>query len=141
MLTVKTFHVVAMVAWFAGLFYLPRLFVYHANTTDQVGYERFCLMEKKLYWSIMTPAAILTIFLGLWMLWDYAWLTYQGFYWLHAKITLGFILILYHLLCGHHLKQFAAKQNQKSHIYFRIFNEIPVLILIAMVWLVIAKPF
>ena len=141
MLTVKAFHIIAMVAWFAGLFYLPRLFVYHADTSDEAGHERFCVMERKLYRAIMTPAAVVTIGLGLWMLWEYAWIAYQGFYWLHVKLLLGAGLVIFHIMCGHYVKQFARKQNQRGHVYFRIFNEIPVVFLVAMVWLAIAKPF
>jgi len=141
MLWVKTFHVIFMVTWFSGLFYLPRLFVYHAMATDTISIERFKIMERKLYYGIMAPGAILTIGLGLWLLYDYAWHLYKHAGWLHAKITLVFILICYHLYCGHLLKKFRLNQNQYSHIFYRWFNEIPVLILIASVILAMQKPF
>lgn len=141
MLTLKAFHIMAMVAWFAGLFYLPRLFVYHTQTEDEMGHQRFCVMEKKLFWSIMTPSAVITTLLGLWLLWEYAWQTYQAFYWLHLKLAMVAGLIVYHIMCGYYLKQFAAKRNKHSHVFFRIFNEIPVLFLVGIIWLVVTKPF
>ncbi len=126
-----------MVTWFAGLFYLPRLFVYHAMAEDDIGKERFIIMERKLFFGIMTPSAVLTILFGLWL-----WLSY-GFSggWLHAKLFLVLILIGYHIWCGKFLLDFKHDRNEKSHVYFRWFNEFPVLILIAIVVLAIVKPF
>ncbi len=141
MLTVKAFHLMAMVAWFAGLFYLPRLFVYHTETNDPEGYQRFCVMEQKLYRAIMTPAAIVTIVLGLWMTWAYAWEAYRGFYWLHAKLLLAVGLVIYHAICGYYVRQFAQQSNTRGHVFFRVFNEVPVLFLAGMIWLAVAKPF
>ncbi|HEX2826569.1 MAG TPA: protoporphyrinogen oxidase HemJ [Burkholderiales bacterium] len=137
MLWVKAFHVVFMVTWFAGLFYLPRLFVYHAMTTDTTGSERFKVMERKLYYGIMTPGAALTIASGL-TLWLYYGIS-GG--WLHAKLALVALLIAYHLWCGKLLKDFREDRNLRSHVWFRWFNEAPVLLLIAIVVLVMIKPF
>ena len=136
MLWVKSFHIIFVVAWFAGLFYLPRLFVYHATTSDSLGLERFKVMERKLYYGIMTPSAVLAVALGLWL-----WLGYGitgG--WLHAKLVLVLMLIAYHLYCGRLLADFKHDRNRHSHVYYRWFNEIPVLILIAVVILVVVKP-
>jgi putative membrane protein len=136
MLWVKSFHIVFVVAWFAGLFYLPRLFVYHALTTDSAGIERFKIMERKLYYGIMTPSAVLAVVLGLWL-----WLGYgiTGI-WLHAKLALVVLLIAYHGYCGRLLADFKRDRNRHGHVYYRWFNEIPVLILIAVVILVVVKP-
>ena len=138
MLWVKSFHIVFMVTWFAGLFYLPRLFVYHAMASDATSIERFKVMERKLYWGIMTPGALLTIAFGLWL-----WLGWfrGSSSWLHAKIALVAILAGYHLWCGVLLRDFAAGRNARSHVWFRWFNEFPVLVLIATVLLVVFKPF
>jgi putative membrane protein len=138
MLWVKSFHLIFMVTWFAGLFYLPRLFVYHAMSEDALSLERFKVMERKLYWGIMTPGAVLTIATGLW-LW-LGWFRGQAS-WIHAKMALVAILVGYHLWCGMLLKDFAAGRNAKSHVWFRWFNEFPVVILIATVLLVVFKPF
>jgi len=138
---VKSFHVVFMVTWFAGLFYLPRLFVYHAMTEDEAGKARFKVMERKLYLGIMTPGAVLTVALGIWMLVDYGWTAYSHSGWLHAKLVLVALLIAYHLYCGRLVADFRQDRNRYSHVFYRWFNEIPVLILIAVVILVIVKPF
>jgi putative membrane protein len=141
MLWVKAFHVVFMVTWFAGLFYLPRLFVYHAMSEDHVSKERFKVMERKLYWGIMTPGALCTLFLGLWMLHGYAWQAYQHAGWFHAKLALVGLLAWYHLYCGHLVKVFAQDRNTRSHVWYRFFNEVPVLFLVVITILVIVKPF
>ena len=137
MLWIKSLHIIFMVTWFAGLFYLPRLFVYHAMTEDEAGKTRFKLMERKLFFGIMKPGAVLTIAFGLWL-----WRGY-GFSggWLHAKITLVAVLVLYHLYCGKLLLDFKHDRNRHSHHYYRWLNELPVLILIAVVILVVVKPF
>lgn len=140
MLWIKAFHLISIICWFAAIFYLPRLFVYHASTEDRAGIERFKIMERKLYRGIMTPSMIATIGFGIWLTvlgWEY----YQSAGWFHAKMALLVILVGYHHICGAHLKRFANDQNEKSHIYFRIFNEIPVLVLIAVVILAVVKPF
>lgn len=138
MLWVKALHIVFMVTWFAGLFYLPRLYVYHAMAEDRVSIERFKVMERKLYWGIMTPGAVLTIALGLW-LW-LVWFRGAGG-WLHTKIALVVLLAGYHLWCGRLLRAFAEDRNTKSHVWLRWFNEVPVLFLFAIVLLVVLKPF
>jgi len=136
MLWVKSLHIVFMVTWFAGLFYLPRLFVYHALSHDTLSKERFKLMERKLYWGIMTPGAVLAIFFGLWL-----WLGW-GFSggWLHAKLALAAVLVGYHLWCGQLMRDFRAERNRKSHVWFRWFNEVPTLVLFAAVFLAVFKP-
>ncbi len=140
MLWVKSFHIIFMTTWFAALFYLPRLFVYHAMSDDETSNERFKTMERKLFFGIMTPSAILTIILGLVLLNGYAWEAFSNTIWLHAKLWLVAILVVYHIYCGKLLKDFKFNRNQKSHVYYRWFNEFPVLLLIAIVILVIVKP-
>ncbi len=137
MVWIKALHIVFMVTWFAGLFYLPRLFVYHAQSEDSVSKERFKVMERKLYYGIMAPGAVLTIAFGLW-LW-FGWGFSGG--WLHAKLTLVAVLVAYHLWCGKLLADFKHDRNTRSHVWFRWFNEFPVLLLFAIVILVVAKPF
>ncbi len=141
MLWVKALHIVFMVTWFAGLFYLPRLFVYHAMATDAPSRARFQIMEYKLFWYIMTPGALVTCLLGFWLLWGYAWAAYGGSGWLHAKLALVGLLVAYHLACGRQMQLFAAEQNRRSHIWLRYFNEVPTLMLVGIVVLVVVKPF
>jgi putative membrane protein len=138
MLWVKSLHIIFMVTWFAGLFYLPRLFVYHAMSDDRATLERFKVMERKLYWGIMTPGAVITIATGIW-LW-LGWFRGQTS-WIHAKMALVAILVGYHLWCGMLLRDFAAGRNTRSHVWFRWFNEFPTLVLFATVFLVVFKPF
>ena len=138
-LWIKAFHIVAMVTWFAAVFYLPRLFVYHAMAEDDTGRERFKVMERKLYNGIMTPSAVVTIALGLWMLYLIPPLLGQG--WMHAKLALVVLLVGYHLWCGKLLRDFRADRNTRSHRWYRVFNEVPVLILVAVVVLAVVKPF
>jgi putative membrane protein len=136
MLWIKALHIVFMVTWFAGLFYLPRLFVYHSTATDAAGIERFKIMERKLFYGIMTPGAILTLIFGVWL-----WLGY-GFNgtWLHIKLALVIVLIAYHIYCGKLLMDFKHDRNKHSHTFYRWLNEFPVLILIAVVILAVVKP-
>lgn len=141
MLWLKAFHIIFMVTWFAGLFYLPRLYVYHAMSTDQASIERFKIMERKLYFGIMTPGAVLTLITGFWLLYDYAWMLYKSSGWLHAKLLLVAILIAYHIYCGYLLIQFKHNKNTHSHVFYRWLNEFPVLILIGTVVLVVVRPF
>ena len=136
MLWIKSFHIIFMVTWFAGLFYLPRLFVYHAMSKDKISHERFLVMERKLFYGIMTPGGILTIIFGLWLWLDYG---FDGL-WLHIKSALVILLIFYHLLCLKYLNAFKKNKNGHTHIYFRWFNEFPVVILILIVFLVVLKP-
>jgi putative membrane protein len=136
-LLVKSLHLIFMVTWFAGLFYLPRLFVYHAQSSDRVSVERFKVMERKLFWGITTPGGVLTLAFGLW-LW-LGWFQGAGG-WLHAKLALVAVLVAYHVWCGKLMLDFRAERNTKGHVWFRWFNEFPVLILIAVVLLVVFKP-
>ncbi|CAA0114302.1 Uncharacterised protein [BD1-7 clade bacterium] len=138
-LWVKTFHIVFVISWFAGIFYLPRLFVHHAMSDDAATQERLTIMEGKLY-RFTTPIAFLSIGLGIWMMaLNSAYLLSAG--WLHAKITLVAGLLAYHFYLGHLARQFAAGNNTHSHKFYRIINEIPVLALLAIVALVVIKPF
>lgn len=140
MLWVKAFHIIFMVTWFAGLFYLPRLFVYHAMSDDAVSNERFKVMERKLFYGIMTPGAVLTTLFGLWMVFGYGMgIGTSG--WFHVKMALVAILIGYHLWCGKLVANFKHDRNTQNHVFYRWFNEFPVLILIAIVILVVVRPF
>lgn len=141
MLWIKAFHLIFMVSWFAGLFYLPRLFVYHAMSEDAISIARFKLMERKLYYGIMTPGAVLTIALGLWLLFAYGLELYRSAIWLHLKLGLVVLLIGFHLYCGYLRKQFYLNKNRHSHVFYRWINEIPLVFLIAIVVLTIVKPF
>ena len=138
MLWVKSFHIVFVVSWFAGLFYLPRLFVYHAMTDDPAGRERFKLMERKLYYGIMAPSAILTLASGAWL-----WLGFGiGGGWLYAKLALVAILVAHHLYLGRLMRDFRDDRNRHGHVFYRWINEIPALpVLVLAVLLVIFKPF
>ncbi|HJS39151.1 MAG TPA: CopD family protein [Burkholderiales bacterium] len=136
MLWVKSLHIVFMVTWFAGLFYLPRLFVYHAMAEDEISRRRFQVMERKLFWGIMTPGGVLTVLSGLWL-----WLGW-GFSggWLYAKVALVGALVGYHVWCGRLMLDFRAGRNRRTHTWFRWFNEFPTLVLFAAVFLVVFKP-
>lgn len=136
MLWVKAFHIIFVTSWFAGLFYLPRLFVNHAATTDSSVSEQLKLMEYRLY-RFMLPLAILAVSFGLWL-----WLGYGiSGGWLHAKISLVAILVGYHLYCGKLMNDFRLDKNKHTHVWYRWFNELPVLLLVAIVILVEVKPF
>ena len=139
MLWVKALHVIFMVTWFAGLFYLPRLFVYHAVTTDQPSYDRFVVMERKLY-IIMTIGAVLTAIFGFWMMSVYAWEAYSQSVWLTAKLVLVALLVAYHFACLKIVRDFRNNTNRHGHVYYRWFNEAPSLLLIAIVLLAVVKP-
>ena len=136
MLWYKTLHIVFMVTWFAGLFYLPRLFVYHAMSNDKISHDRFVIMERKLFWGIMTPGAILTVIFGVLLL-QY----HEVLLWLEIKIYLVILLILYHAWCGKIMYDFKNERNLHSHVWLRVFNEVPVLGLFIIIYLVIFKPF
>ena len=140
MLWVKTLHIVFMVTWFAGLFYLPRLFVYHAMSEDTTSRERFKVMERKLFYGIMTPAAVLTVVFGVWLLANGAAL-YLHAGWMHAKLSLVAVLIAYHIYLGRLLADFKHDRNRHGHVFYRWLNEFPVLILIGVVILVEVQPF
>ncbi len=139
MLWIKAFHIIFMVTWFAGLFYLPRLYVYHASAEDPISQDRFKIMERKLYWGIATPGAIITIALGIWLI------TVIGpaildTTWLQLKLVLVVLLVGYHIWCGKLLLEFKHNRNQHSHLWYRWFNEFPVILLIAIVLLVELQP-
>ncbi len=140
MLWVKAFHIIAVVCWFAALFYLPRLFVYHAMSDDKISQDRFKIMERKLYRGIATPSMVITIILGFWII-SYNPEGYFQSAWLHAKLTLVALLVAYHLYCGKLLRVFANDDNTRSHVYYRWFNEMPVFLLIGIVILAVVKPF
>ena len=139
-LWLKAFHIIFLVAWFAGLFYLPRIFVNQAMASEPAEQARLQLMARKLY-RFMTPLGILALVLGLWLTWAMAQLGYQFSGWLHAKLLLVAVLIGYHLYCGHLVKVFERNANQRGHVFYRFFNELPVLMLIAITLLVVLKPF
>ena len=130
-----------MVTWFAGLFYLPRLFVYHAMSDDQISIDRFKVMERKLFYGITTPGAILTIVFGFLILFSIGMETYTGQLWLQIKFFLIFLLCVYHVYCWFLLQDFKYDRNKHSHVWYRWFNEIPVLILVAVVILAVVRPF
>lgn len=139
MLWVRAFHIIFVVTWFAGLFYLPRLFVYHVSATDNISLERFKLMEKRLFWGIMTPSGILaTIFGAILLFSNLAFYSHLG--WMHLKLFLVVILWGFHVYCGICLKKFRDDQNKHTETFYRWFNEFPVIILIAVVLLVELQP-
>jgi len=138
MLILKSLHIIFMVTWFAGLFYLPRLFVYHAMAKDRISQERFEVMERKLFWGIATPGGVLTVVFGVW-LWLGWWRHAGG--WMDAKLALVALLVAYHVWCGKLMLDFRAGRNRRSHVWFRWFNEAPTVLLFAIVLLVVVKPF
>lgn len=140
MLWIKAFHIVFMVSWFAGLFYLPRIFVYHAGHPDGPVHDQLCVMERKLYRFIMVPAMVLTVVLGLWLM-GLGWAYLKGAAWLWVKLALVAGLVGYHLYCGRLVRVFAAGANTRPHTFYRVFNEVPTLVLIAAVILAVVRPF
>jgi putative membrane protein len=139
MLWVKAFHIIFMVTWFSGLFYLPRLFVYHSESKDHISQERFKIMEKKLYYTITTPGAVLTVIFGLWLI-SYNPSGYLQMLWLNIKLGLVFLLVIYHIYLGKLLHDFKHNRNTHGHVFYRWLNEVPVLFLISMVLLAVVKP-
>lgn len=140
MLWFKALHLIFMVTWFAGLFYLPRLFVYHAMSEDQTGIDRFKIMERKLYYGITTPGAVLTIIFGLCIVFSVGWKVYMSMLWFHIKLGLLILLVIYHIYCGKLLSDFKHDRNRHSHVWYRWFNEVPVIFLIAIVMLAVLRP-
>ena len=140
MLWFKALHLIFMVTWFAGLFYLPRLFVYHAMSDDQISIDRFKVMERKLYYGITTPGAILTVIFGLGIVFSVGWKVYMSMMWFHIKLGLLVLLVIYHLYCGKLLGDFKHDRNSHSHVWYRWFNEVPVIFLIAIILLAILRP-
>lgn len=137
---VLAFHVIAVISWFAALFYLPRLFVYHAMSEDIISIERFKVMQRKLYRGIANPSMIATLVFGIWLV-SMAPVAYLSATWFQVKVGVVVLLVAYHYMCLSHMKKLAADRNEKTHVYFRVFNEIPVIFLVAIVILVIVKPF
>ncbi len=136
---VKVFHIMMFTSWFAGLFYLPRLFVNHAMTNDEAVHTQLALMERKLY-RFVTPVMWLTIILGFILAydrWDY--FSHESWFWL--KVAVVGLLVVYHLYCGHLVKVFAQGDNARDHVFYRFFNEIPVFGLIAVLIFVVVRPF
>lgn len=140
MLWIKAFHIIAVICWFAAIFYLPRLFVYHAMAQDQLSKERFIIMERRLLNGIGTPSAIATLLLGFWLISDNV-SYYLSAHWMHAKLGLVALLIVYHFLCWRFLLKFRSDNNNRSHVFYRYFNEIPVFMLVGIVLLVVVRPF
>ena len=136
---IKAFHIISIVCWFAGIFYLPRLFVYHAMAEEPATREHLKIMERKLY-RFMSIFAVTSIVFGVWLA-SYNWAFYWQANWFILKVLLVAILVVYHLSCGYFTKQLAAGNCDRSHVFYRWFNELPVLILFAVVILVVVKPF
>lgn len=141
MLWLKAFHIIGVVTWFAALFYLPRLFIYHTLADDKPSIERFKVMEHKLYYYIMMPSFIVTSVFGLWLLFGYSYFYLETMFWLDIKLLLVVFLIIYHFYCGHFVKVFKNDGNTHNDKFYRIFNELPTIILIAVVILAVVKPF
>ena len=139
-LYVKAFHVIFMVTWFAGLFYLPRLFVHHAMTTDAATKERFKIMERKLA-VMMDIGATLTMVFGFWLLFSYGWSQYKHNGWLHVKLTAVALLVVYHVWCRMIVRTFRNDKNRRSHKWYRVFNEAPTLLLFIIIIMVVVRPF
>lgn len=137
---ILAFHIIFVICWFAGLFYLPRLFVYHTQANDKLSLERFKIMERRLYFGIMTPAAVLAIIFGIGLL-SSNWQSYMQMGWLHAKLLFVILLIAYHLYCGHLIRLFKEDKKPFSATFFRWFNEIPTVLLFIIVILVVVQPF
>ena len=141
MLWYKALHLIFMVTWFSGLFYLPRLFVYHAMSDDKISIDRFKIMEKKLFYGIATPGGLLSIIFGFCLLVSNGMTSYSGQLWLSLKMILIAVLVLYHIYCFSLLQDFKYDRNKHTHIWYRWFNEVPVLILVGIVLLAVIKPF
>lgn len=136
---ILAFHLIFVICWFAGLFYLPRLFVYHASSSDQISNDRFKIMERKLFWGIQTPSAILATIFGVWLLaLNPQFYAHQA--WMHIKLFLVILLWVYHILSGKYMLDFKHDRNKHSHVFYRWFNEVPVLFLVLIVILVVVEP-
>lgn len=140
MLLIKAFHIIFVVTWFAGLFYLPRLYVYHATATDAKSIERFKVMERRLF-MIMTIGGLGALVFGLWLTFGYGWAAYHTSLWLHLKFVLVGLLIGFHAYCGKLMRDFRYDRNRHGDRFFRWLNEVPTVILIAVVILTVVKPF
>lgn len=140
MLWLKALHLIAMVTWFAGLFYLPRLFVYHAQANDTISLERFKIMERKLYFGICTPGALMTLVFGIGLASTLGAEYFRASHWLHIKLLLVLLMLGYHLYLGLLLKQFKRDDNRHGHVFYRWLNEVPVVFLVAIILLAVFKP-
>ena len=140
MLYVKAFHIIFVVTWFAGLFYLPRLFVYHCGTSDAPGVERFKIMERKLF-IITTIGGVGALVFGLWLTFAYAWQAYASSLWLHVKFALVALLVAFHCYLGKLMLDFRYDRNRHGERFYRLINEAPALVLVAVVILAVVKPF
>jgi len=141
MIWFKALHIIFMVTWFAGLFYLPRLFVYHAMSDDKISVDRFKIMEKKLFYGITTPGGLLTIIFGFCLLATNGITSYNDQIWFWLKMILIFILVSYHIYCFFLLQDFKYDRNKHTHVWYRWFNEIPVIILVGIILLAVIRPF
>lgn len=139
MLWIKAFHIIAVVCWFSGIFYLPRLFVYHAMSEDQVSKDRFVIMERKLFWGITTPSAVVAIALGSWLLFANS-SYFMAWWWMHVKLVLVALTVVYHYYCWWYMQKLREDSNRRTHVFFRIFNELPVFMLVGIVILIVVKP-
>ena len=139
MLWVQALHVIFMVSWFAGLFYLPRIFVYYAAADNPATKQTLATMARKLY-KFVTPFLVLTVVFGVWRL-SYQLDYYLSSGWMHAKLTCVAVLIAYHIQCGVYMGRISRGEDNKSHVFYRFFNEVPVLFLFAIVILVYIRPF
>ena len=139
MLWIKALHIIAMTCWFAALFYLPRLFVYHTMSNDQISRDRFVVMERKLLWGIGTPSMIATLVFGFWLLHYFP--GYMSMGWMHVKLSIVVLAVIYHHICMIYMKQLARGTCKHGHAFFRIFNEVPVFFLAGIIILVVVKPF
>lgn len=139
MLWVKAFHIIFVICWFSGIFYLPRLFVYHAMSEDQISKDRFVIMERKLFWGITTPSAIVAVLLGAWLLLANS-SYFMAWWWMHVKLALVACVIAYHYGCWVFMVKLRQDTNIRDHIFFRFFNEVPVIMLVGIVVLIVVKP-
>ena len=140
-LWILTLHVISVICWFAALFYLPRLFVYHASCSDHIGNERFKIMERKLFNGIMLPSALLSLITGYTLIDLMHWTFSNAPLWLHLKLLLVLLLFIFMVFCWKFLRDFKFNRNTRSHRFYRYFNEIPTVLLVLIVILVIIKPF
>lgn len=136
---IKAFHVIGVICWFSGIFYLPRLFVYHAMSEDQISKDRFKIMERKLFWGIMTPSAVVTVVLGSYLLYMSSGFL-MSFWWMQLKLLLVGAVVLHHVACWYLMRAFREDSNRYSHRFYRVFNEVPVLLMIPIVILIVVKP-
>ena len=138
-LTIKSLHLVTMVAWFAAMFYLPRLFVYHSVAPNAQAAEMLTTMEHRLYRAIMTPAALATLVFGVWLT-VLNWAAYHTALWFWLKVLCVFALFAYHGMCGGMVRRFRDGINTRSQKFYRIFNEVPLLFLVLIIFLAVFKP-